>query len=110
MTQEKLKLDIDGIHCNSCKKIIEDSVKKLEGIKHVSVNYEKQTCSVSFDNQKIKKETIIAAIDDAGYGCSISDTDEKKNRGMDKIRVLAFILGVIAIALVIYRFSENIAV
>ena len=110
MTQEKLKLDIDGIHCNSCKKIIEDSVKELEGIKHVSVNYEKQTCSVSFDNQKIKKETIIAAIDDAGYGCSISDTDEKKNRGMDKIRVLAFILGVIAIALVIYRFSENIAV
>ena len=110
MTRTKLKLNIDGMHCTSCKEIIEDSVNELKGIKHVFANYEKQTCNVTFNTKKTNVKKIISAIKLAGYECYLPDKNNSNKNSIDKSSIFAMILGITAIAFFIYQFSPNITI
>lgn len=58
--ETKTKLVIKGTHCPSCKALIEDVCKELEGVKSCSVNYKSGEATIvhdaRFDFKKFKKE------------------------------------------------------
>ncbi len=63
----KIQLKIEGVHCNSCKMVIEDNLQELGATNiHVTVNEKKQTGTVSCDYNKDKMD-IINAIKKEGY-------------------------------------------
>lgn len=64
---EKINLEVKGMTCASCEEHIVHSVNKLDGIIEITSSYEKGSTIVKFDNSKINKEQIEAAINSTGY-------------------------------------------
>lgn len=56
-----------GITCMDCVLHIADSVKRLPGARKVSGNLTQNTVKVGFEPDKVSVDTIIQAIEDAGY-------------------------------------------
>ena len=62
----KEKYDITGMTCSACSAHVEKAVKKLEGMKNVSVNLLQNSMTVEYDESILNSQNIIDAIVDAG--------------------------------------------
>jgi Cu+-exporting ATPase len=68
MPDEKhIILPVTGMTCANCVSTIERNVKKLDGIKNVSVNLSSERASVEFDPKSLDLGSIISRIQKAGY-------------------------------------------
>lgn len=63
---EKQIYPIIGMHCASCKMLIEKMVGKIEGVESVNVNYASEKMTVEFDTSKTGLEEIKQAVGKAG--------------------------------------------
>ena len=66
---KKLKLSIEGMHCASCASNIEKSLKKVSGVKEVSVSLMLKKGTVEIEDF-VKEEEIKKAVLRAGYKVS----------------------------------------
>ncbi len=64
---EKIKLNVEGMHCPSCEILISDALNELDGVTNAKLDHKSGTAEVEFDNSKIKKEDIIEVIKKEGY-------------------------------------------
>ncbi|MBI5731926.1 MAG: copper-translocating P-type ATPase [Candidatus Magasanikbacteria bacterium] len=69
--EKRAIFSIGGMHCASCAAIIERSVKKLQGIKEVNVNFAAEKAHVSFASPAVNEQQIIEKIKKAGYTAEI---------------------------------------
>lgn len=60
-------LQIIGMTCAACAKAAERSVRKLDGVQNVSVNFATEKMSVEYDEAKLTIDNIKQAIAKAGY-------------------------------------------
>ncbi|MBL7058621.1 sulfite exporter TauE/SafE family protein [Patescibacteria group bacterium] len=58
---------IKGIHCKSCKTLIETEIGVLVGVVDISVDYINELCTIEFDNTKIKLDKIFSEITKLNY-------------------------------------------
>ena len=58
------------MHCASCVARIERSVKKVAGVAEASVNLATSRASVTYDPALASLDSIVAAVEKAGYGAS----------------------------------------
>ncbi len=63
---KKIKMTISGMHCGSCAGNIERSLKKVEGIKSVSVSMMTNKGIVEAED-KVSEEELKKAVSRAGY-------------------------------------------
>lgn len=81
-----ITLHVSGMHCNSCKIFIEDTLNVQIGIKNVQVDLKKET--VSFDTElddslHILSEMLTDKIKHNGYALSVvKKTEKKKDNGV----------------------------
>ena len=61
----KTRLLIKGIHCNSCKTLIEEEVSSM-GAK-ASVDVAKKTVEIEFDEKRLKLNDLRDALKGLGY-------------------------------------------
>lgn len=64
---KNIKIYIDGIHCRSCKILIESEIDVLVGVKNVNVDYQTGECQIEFDDEKISQKQIFKAIEKLDY-------------------------------------------
>jgi P-type Cu2+ transporter len=64
---KEAKLIIEGISCPACVWLIESRIAKLNGVKHVNVNYSTQRCRINWREDEINLSDILAAITQLGY-------------------------------------------
>ncbi|MCA9364800.1 MAG: cadmium-translocating P-type ATPase [Candidatus Moranbacteria bacterium] len=57
---------INGIHCVSCKTLIEKIVRGIDGVSVANVNYAAEKMVVQYDETKVKEKDIQKAIKNAG--------------------------------------------
>ena len=69
---KKMHFDIQGMSCASCQAHVTKAVEKLEGTKNVNVSLLTNDMTVDIDENKVDSKKIIQAIENAGYGDSIS--------------------------------------
>ncbi len=55
-----------GMHCASCKALIEDSVGDVKGVKEASVNYGTETLTVEYDEKEASQTNIVDAVTSLG--------------------------------------------
>jgi Cu+-exporting ATPase len=55
-----------GIHCASCKALIEKMVGRLDGITYVNVNFGTEKMTVEYDEGKVGVSDIQKAVSKAG--------------------------------------------
>ena len=55
-----IKLDVEGMHCNACKMLIEDEVSEVEGVDKVKVDVKKGTVAIAGkpDVDKVKRAIV----------------------------------------------------
>ena len=61
----KIKLTIEGMHCASCASNVERSLKKVKGVKEVSVSLMTHKCFLEIENAN--KDEIKKAVEKVGY-------------------------------------------
>ncbi|HQD50259.1 MAG TPA: heavy metal translocating P-type ATPase [Defluviitaleaceae bacterium] len=76
---EKKQFDISGMTCAACARAVEKSVSKLDGIVEANVNFASEKLNVQYDENKLKIEQIIQAVEHAGYKAEESVENKKKD-------------------------------
>jgi len=67
----KKKFDVTGMTCSACSAHVEKSVAKLNGIAKVNVNLLSNSMTVQYDEAGLDEETIIKAVQNAGYNAFV---------------------------------------
>ena len=57
-----VKLDLIGLHCESCADAIQASLKEVKGVKDVKVSYDDKEAVVQYDPAACKVETLIKTV------------------------------------------------
>jgi len=65
--QTKANFYIVGMHCASCAVNIARGLKKIDGVSAAAVNYANERANITFDQNKIGQEQLVAAITKLGY-------------------------------------------
>ena len=60
-------LKVEGMTCQHCVQIINDSLKNREGIETVDVNINKKEVKVEYDEEKVELEQIFNDISALGF-------------------------------------------
>ncbi|MFH1522606.1 MAG: sulfite exporter TauE/SafE family protein [Patescibacteria group bacterium] len=120
---KKISFKIEGIHCKSCKILIETEVDVLEGVKDIEVDYQNNDCVVNFDDQKISFSKIKRKIESLNYQIDTSveelpekgAVEEKEKKDKTKLKtnnvfqfIKGFLLPLVIIGIIIgYFFVQN---
>lgn len=73
MTSKISTLSIDGMHCTSCARLIERSVKKVAGVTDVNVNYATEKAKITYDSTVATTDDLIKGVELAGYSAELPD-------------------------------------
>jgi len=103
MKDVKKTYPIKGMHCASCVRVIEKSLKRTAGVKDAVVNLATEKATVTYDTEKCSEEQIASAVAGVGYKAVmeqdvVSQDEEKieKARELKKLRnkvVVSLFLG-----------------
>jgi Cu2+-exporting ATPase/Cu+-exporting ATPase len=86
MSPIKQTFKIHGMHCASCAHTIETRLKKLDGIKSVTVNFATETAKVEYQSDLVSPVTMNQTLSRLGYSFDLSQTDsshDHMNMDMD---------------------------
>lgn len=67
----KVQLAVEGMSCDGCRKHVEEALMGSEGVEKAKVNLKKKEAKVKVEETGASDETLIAAIDKAGYQASV---------------------------------------
>ena len=81
----KEHFDITGMTCSACSARVEQCVRKLPGVKDVSVNLLKNSMMVSYDQQALDTAGIVDAVENTGYGAIPKTAPQHKREPEPKI-------------------------
>ncbi len=80
----KERFRVTGMTCSACSSHVEKAVRALEGVEVVSVNLLTEKMEVSFREEKINTDAIIAAVVKAGYGAFLEKDEEDRSKSTSK--------------------------
>jgi Cu+-exporting ATPase len=66
-TPRDVTLDVRGMRCDNCARSLTDALAKLDGVAEARVSYALEEALISFDPNRISIDTIVDAVDAAGY-------------------------------------------
>ena len=69
---ESVDIKTTGMHCGSCKMLVEMNVNELPGVSVAEVDLAGETTHVEFDPAEVTVDEIVAAIKGAGYGAEVA--------------------------------------
>ncbi len=93
----KKTFSIKGMHCASCVTLLEDSLRKVDGVVKATVNLATEKATVTYDSAKVTDQHLSSAVANVGYQALISDeikheddeqTEKKKELHDLKIKVI----------------------
>lgn len=93
--ERKEILKIKGMGCASCALRIENSLKKLNGIKEIKVNFLQEKAILKYDPEIVNLENIIEKIRDIGYDAMKEDNEEKEYeiKNLKRKFIISFVTG-----------------
>lgn len=77
------KFNVTGMSCAACSYRVEKAVSKVEGVQSCSVSL--LTNSMGVDGSA-SEESIIAAVEKAGYGASVAGAEKKQSAETDQLK------------------------
>lgn len=70
MVMEQLTIKINGMHDDFAVYAVEGSIKELEGVEDVELDAGIQLAKIKIDTDKVSKEDIERAAEEAGFSVS----------------------------------------
>jgi copper chaperone CopZ len=72
------------VQCESCKKRIEDYLKREDGVQKATVDFKKHVTKVTFVSERTNIENVKAAIANSGYDADDVKADEEAYKKLPK--------------------------
>ncbi len=103
-------LKISGMHCHSCKTLLEMEIKNIPGVEAVNVEYPSGHAEVRAEETKKIVLKIIAKVKSHGYGAEVIDDSHESRSGAGgtaskkddfEIRVIKYILVGLGLAILL---------
>ena len=69
---------IEGLGCAACVLRVENALRKVEGVEAVSVSLASNTAQVDYDPGRVTPEQLRLAVQEAGYGLLIPESDREE--------------------------------
>ena len=105
MKMQKKVLNVEWMHCNACKILIEKSVNEIKNVSDVKANVRKWTVEICYNQKEPDFKKIEKTIEENWY--KISTQEIKKNRFSDnKTDYIIFFLSLIWF-LILYYLIKN---
>jgi P-type Cu+ transporter len=82
----EITLELEGMTCASCVARVERGLNNLEGV-HASVNLATEQAAVRYDESSLGVETLLAAVEGAGYRASPVGEREEEPRETVRVRL-----------------------
>lgn len=79
----KTSFPVIGMHCASCARLVERSLKKTPGVMDAAVNYGSEQAAVEFDESATSLETLASSVSAAGYKAVVAG---EANKSPDQIK------------------------
>jgi len=76
---KRIIVQIEGMHCESCKTLIETEVDTLGGVKDIKIYYQTGECRIEFDDLKISQKKIFETIEKLNYKVKERSTIDKNS-------------------------------
>ena len=76
----KRRIGVTGMTCATCARMVERSLKRVEGVTFAAVNLATETVFVVVDDEAFPQSRLEEAIVDAGYGFSYDAPEELESR------------------------------
>ncbi|MDO4304745.1 MAG: heavy metal translocating P-type ATPase [Bacillota bacterium] len=77
------KYTVTGMTCSACSAHVEKSVRKIQGMKEVTVNLLTNSMQVSYDEALCNERMIIEAVEKAGYGANLCGSRERNGKDQE---------------------------
>ncbi|MFZ7131536.1 MAG: heavy metal translocating P-type ATPase [Eubacteriales bacterium] len=84
ISTKNVVIPIGGMTCAACSNAVERSLKKLEGIDHVSVNFATEKAMITYDPTVVKISQLKEVIKKAGYDPLEVKNEESKDEHKDR--------------------------
>jgi Cu+-exporting ATPase len=68
----RIDLQVTGMTCAACSSAVQRGLSDLSGVRSASVNFAAEKASVLYDRTVVTVNDLIKAIEDLGYGVSVS--------------------------------------
>lgn len=101
MKKEIIK--IKGMHCVSCSNIIENRLKKIDGINEIEVSYATETAKINYDENKISTNKIYEEIEKSGYKVDVGEVNKEIVISVEKIKIGIILPILIFILILVFR-------
>lgn len=80
-----VQLSLSGMSCNNCALSIEKTIKNLDGVQKVEVNFNSEKAYVEYSPDLVNTDKIIEEVNKTGYGASkISKSSHEKEEEVKK--------------------------
>ena len=96
---ETCTLDLTGMHCASCVGRVERFLKKVPGVEDAAVNLATNRAQVSFDPAQAGTDTLVAAVEKAGYGAAPATAEQVQQSHSGADPALVNLLGAAVLTL-----------
>ena len=67
MSEQTIKLTVEGMSCNHCVGRVQKALEALNGVQKVKVDLEGKSAEVSFDSETVDQQAIEEVITAQGY-------------------------------------------
>lgn len=89
---KKITFNISGLHCSSCKTLVESEVSEMPGVKKIIVLFEKGRAGVEYDETITDLDKIVSKIKDLGYKPELLEITATGKKSYTLITAIIFIL------------------
>lgn len=100
---------VHGMHCASCKVLLEKSVNEVKGVKNANINYGTEVLTVEFDPTQTHEEHIKKAVNETGnYDISEyshQSKHEHKHHEYKQIKQKVIVIGIASLPFLFYMLS-----
>ena len=72
------KLNITGMHCESCALDIQETLQEMAGVHHATVSYIDKQALVDFDEATLQQATLLKKIQDLGYTATVTGESQSE--------------------------------
>lgn len=64
---DKITIKVEGMSCGHCKAAVEKALKETAGVNDAEVDLASKSVEVTYDSDKVGRESLVKAIAGAGY-------------------------------------------
>ena len=67
-----VRLNTTGMHCQSCSMIVQMELEDVPGVVSAASDFRSGITEVVYDPQTVSVDSLVAAVEAAGYGAEIA--------------------------------------